>query len=57
MKKAYIAPKMTDEAVDVNCYLNLQSNGTTSNGQVTSADAPFADFEEEDLNFNEEIKF
>ena len=48
---------MAVETVEVNCYLNLISNGSTSANGVTTADAPFIDFEEDDIDFNDIIDY
>ncbi len=38
MKKAYIAPELSVETVEMNCILNLQSGGSAKNNGITEAD-------------------
>ena len=38
MKKAYIAPELSMETVEMNCILNLQSGGGAGANGITEAD-------------------
>lgn len=47
MKKAYIAPELSMETVEMNCILNLQSGGGAGANNITEADIKeLPDFED-----------
>lgn len=47
MKKAYIAPELSMETVEMNCILNLQSGGGAGANGITEADIKeLPDFED-----------
>ena len=48
MKKIYIKPVMTEECTEMDCILNLQSGGTTSQGGITVAGGRDFSFEDDD---------
>ena len=44
----YIKPVMTEECTEMDCILNLQSGGTTSQGGITVAGGRDFSFEDDD---------
>ena len=48
MKKTYIKPVMTEECININCILNLQSGGKASQNGITSAGSRRLRFEEDE---------